>query len=478
MLVKLISTGVDGLDEVLGGGFPEKSLIVLAGNPGVGKTVFSAQFLYRGCVDYGDNGVYVSLAESRESFIENMRGFGFNFERLERRGKFRFLDLLTVKEPAVQTVLDMIVEEVGEAKARRLVLDSYSALAQSFKDPIEVRIVVQTILGRIIRMMGCTTLMVEEIPMGKSRIGFGVEEFVADGVLRLNTTEFEGYRLRELEVLKLRGVCLKEPKLVYTFENGFRVFKPFGPKVAENPTRFDAVPDPPGKYSTGSVSLDEALGGGLPKGSIMLVELDEKITAPMYQPIIGPVLANFLAHGRSAFVVPSSGVDAAAILYNHRRVYGGAEEDWLRLVKIIAGKSLATPKHLPNVIHVEGENWREDLSKVFEETDKLNAITGQPILSILGVEMLTTLYGEKQCFEILNLAAAEARMAGAVIVAIVKAGLRELAIKLSPIADIYLRLKRTHGCLLLYGVKPRTGLYAVEADTSKDYSIPKLTAML
>jgi hypothetical protein len=91
---------------------------------------------------------------------------------------------------------------------------------------------------------------------------------------------------------------------------------------------------------------------------------------------------------------------------------------------------------------------------------------------------LTTLYGEKQCFEILNLAAAEARMAGAVIVAIVKAGLRELAIKLSPIADIYLRLKRTHGCLLLYGVKPRTGLYAVEADTSKDYSIPKLTAML
>jgi circadian clock protein KaiC len=90
VLVKRISTGVEGLDEVLGGGFPEKSLIVLAGNPGVGKTVFSAQFLYRGCVDYGESGVYVSLAESRESFIENMRGFGFNFERLERGGSSAF----------------------------------------------------------------------------------------------------------------------------------------------------------------------------------------------------------------------------------------------------------------------------------------------------------------------------------------------------------------------------------------------------
>ncbi|MEM3798329.1 MAG: ATPase domain-containing protein, partial [Candidatus Bathyarchaeia archaeon] len=61
---RLVPTGVEGLDAVLGGGFPKNSLIVLVGCPGSGKTIFSAQFLYRGCVDYGDKGVYVSFAES------------------------------------------------------------------------------------------------------------------------------------------------------------------------------------------------------------------------------------------------------------------------------------------------------------------------------------------------------------------------------------------------------------------------------
>ena len=106
---RLISTGVEGLNVVLGGGFPGNSLIILAGNPGTGKTVFSAQFLYRGCVDFGENGVYVSFAESRETFFENMRGFGFDFERLEREGKFRYLDLLTIKESAVPSILNMIL---------------------------------------------------------------------------------------------------------------------------------------------------------------------------------------------------------------------------------------------------------------------------------------------------------------------------------------------------------------------------------
>ncbi|MEM2281917.1 MAG: ATPase domain-containing protein, partial [Candidatus Bathyarchaeia archaeon] len=146
---RFISTGVEGLDAVLGGGFPRDSLIILAGNPGTGKTVFSAQFLYRGAVDYNEKGLYVSFAESRETFFENMRGFGFDFEKLERDGKFRFLDLLTVKEQAVPSILSIILDEAGRAEAKRLVLDSFSAMAQTFKEPIDIRIVVHAILSKI-----------------------------------------------------------------------------------------------------------------------------------------------------------------------------------------------------------------------------------------------------------------------------------------------------------------------------------------
>ncbi|MEM3551762.1 MAG: ATPase domain-containing protein [Candidatus Bathyarchaeia archaeon] len=473
---QLVPTGVEGLDAVLGGGFPKNSLILLAGNPGTGKTVFSACFLYRGCVDYGEKGVYVSLAESRDSFYENMKAFGYDFKRLESKGRFRFLDMLTVKEPAINTVLNMIVEEAENFKAKRLVLDSYSALAQAFKDPMDARIVAHTILGKLIRMMGCTTILIEEVPIGNSKIGFGVEEFVADGVIKLNSTVLEGHRFRELELLKLRGIRLKEHILAFTLDGGFRVFQPFKPNPPKNPKRFQPVPDMPDKYSTGSKSLDEVLDGGLPKSSFLLLEVDEKISTPMYHLLVVPLAANYALHGRGVFIVPSIGVDPA-MLHGYIRLYGD-EDCWMRYARIIVQKNLQASEDSANIIHVEGGDWRNDIGKVLEESRKLTAETRQPSLSIIGVDTLTALYGEKQTLEALNLNAVNARKAGSAAIAIVKAGIKELAVKLSPIADIYLRLKREHGCLLLYGVKPRTGLYAVEPDTSAGYPIPKLTPIV
>ena len=69
MSIKRISTGVDNLDSIVEGGFPRGSLTLLAGNPGTGKTVFSAQFLWVGAEKYDENGVYVSFAEKGKHFI-------------------------------------------------------------------------------------------------------------------------------------------------------------------------------------------------------------------------------------------------------------------------------------------------------------------------------------------------------------------------------------------------------------------------
>ena len=219
---RVVSTGVEELDSVLGGGFPKGSLIVLAGSPGTGKTVFSARFLYHGAVNCGEKGIYVSLCEGKEIFMENMRGFGFDFEKLERGGMFRFLDMLTVKEKGISTILDMIIGEVEKFGAERLVLDSFSAMAHAFKDPIEARIIVHTILGKLIRGMGCTILLIKET--GGNDVGkvFEAEEFVADDVIRFLATELEDQRLRSLEIIKLRGARLKEPRHVFTLDGGLK----------------------------------------------------------------------------------------------------------------------------------------------------------------------------------------------------------------------------------------------------------------
>ena len=78
--------GIVELDDVLGGGFPARSLVLLTGNAGSGKTILSTQFLYNGALKYGEKGVYVSFAENREDYYRNMLSLGMDMRSLERKG--------------------------------------------------------------------------------------------------------------------------------------------------------------------------------------------------------------------------------------------------------------------------------------------------------------------------------------------------------------------------------------------------------
>jgi len=118
-----VPSGLEEVDLIFGGGFKRGSLIIVAGNPGTGKTVFSAGWLHQGAVEFNDPGVYVSFAEDREAFYDNMKGFGYDFERLEAE-------------------------------------DSFSALAQAFEKPIDMRSFTHIVLSKILRKAGCTTLLI------------------------------------------------------------------------------------------------------------------------------------------------------------------------------------------------------------------------------------------------------------------------------------------------------------------------------
>ena len=107
-----IRSGLRGVDLIIGGGFKKGSLVIVAGNPGTGKTVFSAGWLYHGAEDFDESGIYVSFAESRETFYDNMKSFGYYFKKLEDEGKFQFLDLLTVRYEGVSDVFNWILDKV------------------------------------------------------------------------------------------------------------------------------------------------------------------------------------------------------------------------------------------------------------------------------------------------------------------------------------------------------------------------------
>ena len=199
-----VPTGIVGLDDMIEGGFPRGSLILLAGSSGSGKTIASSHYLYHGAKSLDENGVYVSFAERREFFLDNMKRFGLDFEMLESKGKFKFLDMMTTREEAMSSTLDIVVREVLEMNAKRLVIDSFSALAQAFKRKIDARIILH-LLDKLMRQTGCTTLLLVELPIGSKTLGFGFEEFVADGIILFETiNEKEGIRKRAV-IRKMRG---------------------------------------------------------------------------------------------------------------------------------------------------------------------------------------------------------------------------------------------------------------------------------
>ena len=200
-----ISTGIKGLDELVEGGFPKGSFILLAGSPGSGKTIASAQFLYYGAKKAKENGVYISFGERKRVFYDNMKKFSFDFKKLESKGKFKFLDMLTPRDEEISVdTLNAAFEQILAIKAKRLVIDSFSALSLAFSRKIDARIALH-MLEKLTREINCTTLLILEVPTGHSELGLGFEEFVVDGIILFETIEARsGIRKRAI-LRKMRG---------------------------------------------------------------------------------------------------------------------------------------------------------------------------------------------------------------------------------------------------------------------------------
>ncbi len=197
-----IRTGIPGLDDIMGGGIPKNQLTLLTGTSGVGKTIFSMQFIYTGVMQFNQNGVYLSFEEPAESIKENVKCFGWDIDRLEKSGRFSFIRY----DPYhIEDVFNILESTVREIKATRVVIDSVSAIGLHVKDEMELRRMIFN-LSMILRKLGCNAMMVSEMVHGKTGISrYGVEEFVADSVVVLYYERLQSTFSRAIQIWKIRG---------------------------------------------------------------------------------------------------------------------------------------------------------------------------------------------------------------------------------------------------------------------------------
>ena len=260
-----VSTGVANLDMVLSGGFRPKSVILVSGNPGSGKTIFSTQFLLAG-TRIGERGLYVSFTERKEDYYTNMETLGLDVNDPGEKGLFKFIDFPTLDEEGMKEAADVVTKEIMDYQPRRLVVDSISAFTQSMSKA-ETRQFLHVLFGRILKDLDVTTLLIGEIQLGESKTGFGVEEFIADGVILLKYSRTGKTEKREMEIPKMRGVPVIKSSYEYTIDKRYGgiglIVLPIQAPIEEMPKE---------KITTGVKGLDKMLIGGVYRGSITLVE--------------------------------------------------------------------------------------------------------------------------------------------------------------------------------------------------------------
>lgn len=262
MILERISTGIAGLDSLIEGGIPKGFTVLIAGNPGTGKTVLTSHFLYDGLIK-NQNGIYVSFSEADYSFYNNTDRLGMNFKEFQEQNKFSFLDFSAVTQQGIQDALEEVLATIKETNAKRVVIDSFTAILQSFVNLNEARIALHVVLGKMLRAQGVTTLVIGEVPSGTSNIGSGFEEFVADGIIKLehgisNASPFT------VKVIKMRTTLIdRQPHVGLINEHGMLVL-PIQPIESYNVSSSTRV-------LTGILGLDKRIGGGLLEGSITAI---------------------------------------------------------------------------------------------------------------------------------------------------------------------------------------------------------------
>jgi KaiC domain protein len=200
-----IDTGVEGLDEMIQGGIPERSLMVVIGAAGTGKTTFGLQFLNEG-LEQGETSIFITLEESREDILAAAAERDWGFREHVENDRLAIVDLDPIEMAnSLSSLRGDLPELIADYGASRLVLDSVSLLEMMYDDQGERRTEIYD-FTRALKEAGVTTMLTSEAnednPYASRR---GIIEYLTDAVFILQyvRSEFRETRLA-VEIQKIR----------------------------------------------------------------------------------------------------------------------------------------------------------------------------------------------------------------------------------------------------------------------------------
>jgi circadian clock protein KaiC len=267
--IDVASSGIDGLDHILCGGFPRNRVYLVQGDPGVGKTTLGLQFLLEG-IRRGERCLYITLSESADELQAVARSHGWMLDGIEIYEEMVGQDSLTDEESTVfypaeielgQTIQGMLTA-VDQVKPQRVVLDSLSEirlLAQSsLRYRKQILALKQFFAGRnaTVLCLDDRTSEIQDIQL----------QSVPHGVVELERyTPLYGSARRRLQLVKIRGLNFRDGYHDFAIRTGGIIVYP-RLVAAEHPADFSQEQLP-----SGITSLDQMLGGGIDRGTSTVI---------------------------------------------------------------------------------------------------------------------------------------------------------------------------------------------------------------
>ncbi|HLG49264.1 MAG TPA: ATPase domain-containing protein [Reyranella sp.] len=260
-------TGVEGLDDILSGGFAEGRVFLLEGSPGTGKTTIALRFLMEGAAQ-GEKGLYVTLSETANELRSAASSHGWtlgdNIEVFEVVPPESLLDagqqqsLLYASDLELGETTKLIFEAVERTRAKRIVLDSLSEIRLLGQSSLRYRRQILALKHYFARH-NATVLLLDDLTADTND---KTVHSVANGVVRLEEIAPDyGSERRRLRVIKYRAQAFRGGYHDFVIQTGgVRVF----PRLVAAEHR---QKHPAGRFTSGIPGLDALLGGGIEQGS-------------------------------------------------------------------------------------------------------------------------------------------------------------------------------------------------------------------
>jgi KaiC/GvpD/RAD55 family RecA-like ATPase len=360
-----------------------------------------------------------------------------------------------------ESLFERITNQLMDIKSPIIIIDSWDAIA-SFMDK-EARLNNERVLQTWRERAGAKLIFISEHPADTTL------DFLVDGIVELKQSYYNNVKVRQIFLLKLRGVRINRPSYIYTLENSmFHSFAPYRPIKFQPRKRIitaDASELATGDHIlSGFPVLDAALGSGFPRKGLVLLELGSHMNMTIAVAFLERIVSNFVSNGNPVLFQPFDWIDLSTIMQFFEPSMPAGKKSFFKILR--TGK---TNKISGNIISLGKSQGANPLLAAIHKMKQKHP--DKLILNIMWTDIMQSFYGAKRVRSEMKNILSNMRANADLSIAVIRYSQGDILELLSEVSDVRLRLIMINDTLFLQSLVPSSPLYSLVFNERSELSL-------